>query len=97
MTGQTKTLKMFTNGVDYIIAESVDDARAILCEECYDEKYEEMSKLHKEDVDAFGWKEKNEDDVFTLYEEDPINGGITKTIQEWREKEGRGFFASSEF
>lgn len=90
-------LKMFTNGMDYVIAEDLEQAKDILCQQYYglDSCYKDLDSNLKKELDGTGWKQKDNDETFTLYEE--FGGGITRTIAYWIRKEGRGFFASSEY
>lgn len=88
-------LKMFTNGIDYVIAEDLEEAKDILCQEYYGPNisYKDLDLIVKKELDGTGWKQKNNDETFTLYQE--FGGGITRTIAYWIKEEGRGFFASS--
>ena len=91
------TLKMFTNGMDYIIAESLEQARNILCRGMHglDQSYEDLEPILQKELDGYGWKLKDNEETFTLYLE--TGGGITRTVEDWIGREGEGFFASSEY
>jgi hypothetical protein len=78
-------LKMFTDGTDTIIAESLEEARvhAAICDCCwYPEEWEELpaeKKFTYVHVETEGQPEE------------------TKTVGEWIAQHGAGFFATTEY
>lgn len=93
----TVVLKMYTNGYDYVIAEDLSTAKQIMCHEKYglDNNYHDLNKKFKKELDGEGWREQDENSSFTLYDE--LGGGMTRTVRDWIKKEGKGFFACSEY
>ena len=104
MIGNLMTLKTFCyDGIDTVIAESVEDAKTVLKEMgCYTEDYEENE-----------WVELSGNEQLTLTFEDerddpkwPENATISKhrravkitaTIENWIKWNGRGFLCSTEW
>ncbi len=76
-------LKMWTDGEDYIIAESLDEVKKILLEHGHDDDLDEYIE---------GFETMNTELKFTYNDEEA--GGITKTVGEWIKERGKGFFAS---
>jgi len=91
-------LKMFTNGIDFVVAEDTEEAKEIMCKMLYGENisYVSLDDSCKRIIDFNGWYEKEYSDLFTLYDECSL-GGVTQTIEEWTIKSCKGYFASSEF
>jgi len=93
-------LKMFTNGIDTVIAYSVEDARAVVLE---------WSGCDDEGAEGDGWRELDPDGKFTLELVDvfpdaipvglPPNARILAKapVRDWIAKHGRCFFASTEW
>ena len=74
-------LKMWTDGEDYVIAESLDDVKKILLEQGHEVDIEEYIE---------GFETMNTGTNFTLNDENA--GKITKTVGEWIKECGKGFF-----
>ena len=75
--------KIWTDGEDYVIAESLDEVKKILLEQGHDEDLEEY-------IEGFETMDTELD--FTFNDEEA--GKVTKTVDEWIKERGRGFFAS---
>jgi hypothetical protein len=80
-------LWMWTNGTDYVIAENADEANVIL-RRTY--AIEDVRDLDPVDDDCC-----NPNNLFRFHEEDGTT--TTKTMKEWVEEFGKGFFASTEY
>lgn len=78
------SLQMFTDDEECVIAESVDDAKAIL-----DEMAKPFTYDHDPDVE---WTPLPMDQSFAFDHQD-ARGVETKTVAEWIASEGRGYFA----
>ena len=74
-------LKMFTDDYEFVIAESVADVKAILVELHYS----------PECFDPDHWTAMDESRDFTYV--DDANVERTKTVREWIDAVGRGYFA----
>ena len=81
-------LKMWTDGEDYVIAESLDEVEKILFKLGYITDFDEVEK--KEYIEAFEIMNAELDFTFN----DEKAGKITKTVSEWIKEMGKGFFAS---
>ena len=78
-------LFLWTNETDFIIAESEDDCWKI---------YSELMQMDIEvESDEMEWSKVTRD--FTLHYEDGRD--VTKSVEEWIEEKGRGYFASTEY
>ena len=77
-------LCMWSNDIDYVIAESADEANQIVTDH-YGCGQEELGVFEAED----GEKE------FTLRLEDETK--ITKQIADWVKERGKGYFACTEY
>lgn len=75
---------MFTNGLHFVIAESHPEAKSILGKE--------FSNLSEKELEGEGWEQVRNDLFFTLAEDDGTEA--KKTIQEWVDSCGSGYFAS---
>lgn len=79
-------LKIWTNDSDFVIAESAEDAAAVLYEETLTPP--EKTSFHACDNSR----------SFTFYEDGTrAREGVTKTFGEWAAERGRGYFCTSEF
>lgn len=77
-------LRVWRNDVtDWVIAESPEDATAIMHAE-YGSTYDDEDE----------WRECPNDKPFTYHGDD---GDITKTFGEWIAEKGRGFLATTEY
>lgn len=73
-------LQMFTDDEEYVIAESVEDVKAVLRE------------LHCEPDEEVEWSAVPLDSPFKFNHQD-ARGVEEKTVAEWIAQEGRGYFA----
>ena len=86
-------LKIWDNGYDSVIAESEDDARAVILELCGP----------MDEIDGDGWTVYADDEDFTLLDLDaPVPLGqeppkITMKAGEWVAKHGRCYLGSTEY
>jgi len=76
-------LKMWSNGIEYVIAESEKDAVEI-CFGLHGANYDEL----------MNWGCLTDDYQFEM---DTDGTRITKSVREWIDEHGRGYFASSEY
>lgn len=106
-----KHLCMWHNGNDYVVAETIDDARLLLAKSLFGESATEWddpcswgyyidhsqneSKIDFEDIDGDGWEIFPLEKEFTLVLED--NTKTRKSVSEWIEEHGEGYFASIEY
>lgn len=82
-------LKVWTNGCDYVIAESVDEIGALMAEH--------QGPGYVPDPNE-EWVARDDGKLFTYYPECDRDGeSVTKTFVEWAAERGRGYFACSEF
>ena len=81
-------LQLWTNGSDFVIAESSSAAHALM-------KASEFG--HDYDGDPSDWTIYDRP-TFTYWKDDhPGDDDTTKTVNRWISERGRGYFASSEF
>ena len=81
-----KYLKMYTcEGVDYAIAFTLDDAKKIV---------QKQMGYTWDEVDEWDWMILDSDSHFA-YEENGVR--TFKTVQEWIDQFGEGYFATSEY
>ena len=80
-------MKLLTNGTDFVIAESVEDARKYLIEYC---GYSEEETDGEQD-----WYQIDNDKELKVSDE--LNSlSETKKVSEWIKENGRGLLASTE-
>ena len=89
-------MHLFTNGCDYVIATSMEEAREIAMTTMYGYHgpYEELDWMEKEEVDYEGWMQFPDDDDFTFTHED--GSKETAIASDWVKVIGKGYFASTE-
>lgn len=89
-------LHIFTNGCDYVIASSLEEAREITMPLYgYALPYEELDEMGKEELDYEGWEQFPDNKEFTLTQEDGEK--VVMKASEWVKQHGKGYFACSEF
>jgi hypothetical protein len=81
-------LHMYTNDNDYVIAASIDDARAV-----YIGQLGDPADIERDD--CLDFREDDDDRVFTLVQEDGSKKSMT--CRQWCDTEGRGYFASEDW
>lgn len=85
-------LYMAFNGEDYVIARDLDSARRIVhFHDHGTDAPEVFSPAELAQVDKEGWQDCVRDRLFTLYNEDPLEGDSeeTYTVTEWVKRIGR--------
>lgn len=82
-------LKVYTNDVEHIIGEDLDDVREVLVDLYGDDN----------DFDADDWREVDRESSLTVdfHEDAPERGKETKTVREWIVEMGRGLLCSTEY
>lgn len=82
-----RELRMWTDGVDFVIAESAEEAIKIVCEH------------HGATAEDFAepFVERKPDEPFTIFGDGADGEDVTKPTAEWVREHGRGFFASAEW
>lgn len=78
-----KTLHVFTNGEEWVIAHDPADARKV---------YEEH--MGSADPDEMEWEPRDDAKPFTFHGD---AGDVRKTFGEWVAEKGRGYFANSNY
>lgn len=92
-----KELHIFTNGIDFVIANGIEEAREIVLPMYgYNQPYEKLDWMAQEEVDVDGWEQFPDENNFTLCSDDGVTQE-TKTASEWVKINGKGYFASSEY
>ena len=88
-----KTLSMWTNDCDYVIAYSAADADWVCAEGTGFSHADEHGELPGE-----AWERVPDDKPWTrLFPDEPGKESITKTAREWCESEGRGYHSCTEY
>ena len=95
-------LRMFHNGIDWVIAYSLEDVKKII--------NEQYGPLNDDEVEGDGWREMKPHETFTMMLEsvDDFNADYVPSsaqriisarasVREWIENNGRGWLASTEF
>lgn len=82
------SLQLWTNGEDFVIAASADDAEAILVEH--------QGVIDPDDRPEDGWSVVPPERTFPINFDDG-EGRIVHTVAEWIASEGRGFLASENY
>lgn len=82
---EQRTLHVFTDGVDSVVAYDADDAAAVWNEHIGD------------DYEGDGFEPFPDDKSLTIDRSDEDLGHETKTCREWADTEGRGFLCSTEY
>lgn len=90
-------MRLFSNDIYAVIAESVAEAREIVTNDVhgYTCSYEDLSSYEREEVDYMGWHEVPEDSDFTLRNGDE-RFDVTKKVSEWLLTEPKGLLAIDE-
>lgn len=83
-------LQMWTNDVDYVIAETEDEAKEIMKTKIYP-----TDPYMHEEIDECDWGCLDSEDDFIFREDDGTD--TTKTVAEFIRINGRGYFACSEY
>ena len=79
-------LKMWKGAVDFVIAETAEEAQQIAMAQ-HDCTAEEVGEFTA----------RNDADLFVLFEGDPSGDDVTKPTGEWVREHGRGYFACTEW
>lgn len=81
-------LKLFFNDVDWVIAESEEEAWSF---------WYQYTGEKQEDYNDFSWSIHSEDEDFTLDDEMMGKAPKSRKVKEWIELYGKGFFCSTEY
>lgn len=82
-----RTLKLYScEGVDYIIAYSLEDAKKVS---------KNVNGYSDDELEEWDWWTLDEESEFSY--EDADGKRDTKKVREWIEEYGEGYFASSEY
>lgn len=79
-------LKMWSNGYDFIIAETERQAKKFLIETC--------GQLDQETIEGDGWHFLKNNENFNYWDGDQT---IVKTVEQWCNEHGSGYFATTEY
>jgi hypothetical protein len=87
-------LRMWTNGWDYAIAFTVEEAqRLTFRHNTGRDAPESFSQVERDDLEGDGWQGCVLDRTFTLHEDDGTS--TTKTVQEWVKAVGSSMWFAS--
>ena len=97
-------LKMWSCEIDVVIAETVEDAITIVASmhgeaNSLEESLQTISDAYGSDLEEYckdNWTEHTPENNLKLYSDD-TGTTVEKTVQEWIDEQGEGYFASTEY